>query len=182
MFPRGVQFSAIGATNGHRGGFAIVKFCVLASGSSGNVAFIATNRTRILVDAGLSFRELQRRLAIIGESAESFDAILVTHEHCDHVVGLLRIARKLKIRTPIYVSRLTHPLIDWEGCTPPVERFQAGTDWTIGDIRVESFTIPHDAIDPVGFRLCAEGVKVAIATDLGYMPESIKYRLQGCQA
>ena len=110
------------------------------------------------------------------------DAILVTHEHSDHVCGLLRLARKLKLKTPIYVSKLTYPLIDWENSNPPVERFQAGTDWTIGDIHVESFTIPHDAIDPVGFRFCAEGVKVGIATDLGYMPESIKYRLQGCQA
>jgi phosphoribosyl 1,2-cyclic phosphodiesterase len=133
------------------------------------------------VDAGLSFRELERRLTLIGETAASFDAILVTHEHCDHVSGLLRLARKHKLKTPIYVSRLTHPLIDWEGCQPPVEKFQAGTDWTIGDIKVESFTIPHDAIDPVGFRFCAEGVKFAVATDLGYMPESIKYRLQGCQ-
>lgn len=143
---------------------------------------MATNRTRILVDAGLSFKELERRLAAIGESASDFDAILVTHEHSDHVSGLLRFARKLKHKTPIYVSKLTYPLIDWEGTHPPVERFQAGTDWTIGDIHVESFTIPHDAIDPVGFRFCAEGVKIGIATDLGYMPDSIKYRLQGCQA
>jgi len=160
----------------------IVKFCVLASGSSGNVAFVATNRTRILVDAGISFKELERRLALIGETADSFDAIVVTHEHCDHVSGLMRFTRRLKFRTPIYVSKLTYPLIDWECMSPPVERFQAGTDWMIGDIRVESFTIPHDAIDPVGFRFRAEGVSVAVATDLGYMPESIKYRLQGCQA
>ena len=130
----------------------------------------------------MSFKDLERRLAGIGESSAGFDAILVTHEHADHVSGLLRIARKLKLKTPIYVSRLTRPLIDWENTDAPVEVFQAGCDWTIGDIQVESFTIPHDAIDPVGFRFCAEGVKVAVATDLGYMPESIKYRLQGCQA
>jgi phosphoribosyl 1,2-cyclic phosphodiesterase len=160
----------------------ILKFCVLASGSSGNAAFIATNRTRILVDAGLSYKELERRLAAIDEKAENFDAILVTHEHADHVSGLLRIARKLKLKTPVYISRLTHPLIDWENTPVPIEKFQAGSDWTIGDIRIESFTIPHDAADPVGFRFVAEGIKVAIATDLGYMPDSIKYRLQGCQA
>lgn len=160
----------------------ILKFCVLASGSSGNATFVATNRTRILVDAGLSFKELERRLAGIGEAAVGFDAILVTHEHADHVSGLLRVARKLKLKTPIYVSRLTHPLIDWENTAVPIEIFQAGSGFPIGDIQVESFTIPHDAIDPVGFRFCAEGIKVAVATDLGYMPESIKYRLQGCQA
>jgi len=146
------------------------------------VAFVATNRTRILVDAGLSCKELERRLAAIGESAAAFDAILITHEHSDHVSGLLRFARKFKMKTPIYVSKLTHPLIDWEGCEPPVERFQAGSGWTIGDIQVESFTIPHDAVDPVGFRFSAEGVRIGVATDLGYMPESIKYRLQGCHA
>jgi phosphoribosyl 1,2-cyclic phosphodiesterase len=182
-----MHLERIGVTKKHRGGEAIVKFCILASGSSGNATFVATNRTRILVDAGLSFKELERRLASIGETptgetGAGFDAILVTHEHADHVSGLLRIARKLKLKTPIYVSRLTHPLIDWENSQPPVETFQAGSDWTIGDIQVESFTIPHDAADPVGFRFIAEGVKVAIATDLGYMPESIKYRLQGCQA
>jgi phosphoribosyl 1,2-cyclic phosphodiesterase len=146
------------------------------------MAFIATNRTRILVDAGLSFRELERRLALIGDTAASFDAILITHEHSDHVGGLLRISRKLKHRTPIYVSKLTWPLIDWERCAPPVEKFQAGTAWMIGDIHVESFTIPHDAIDPVGFRFCAEGIRIAIATDLGYMPESTRYRLRSCHA
>lgn len=160
----------------------IVKFCVLASGSSGNAAFVATSHTRLLVDAGLSFRELERRLAAIDERPENFDAILVTHEHADHVSGLLRIARRLKCRTPIYVSRLTQPLIDWENTPVPIEAFQAGSDWTLGDIRVESFTIPHDAIDPVGFRFVAEGIRLAIATDLGYMPDSIKYRLQNCQA
>src|SRR5580704_10553065 len=99
-----MHFFPFGATKEHRGDERIVKFCVLASGSSGNVALVATNRTRILVDAGLSFRELQRRLAAIAETADSFDAILITHEHCDHVSGLLRLARKLKLRTPIYVS------------------------------------------------------------------------------
>jgi len=177
-----MHFPGIGDTKEHQGEPEIVKFCVLASGSSGNVAFVATERTRILVDAGLSVRELHRRLALIDETADAFDAILVTHEHCDHVSGLLRLARRLKLKTPIYVSRLTHPLIDWDGIQPPVEKFHAGTEWTIGDIKVESFTIPHDAIDPVGFRFCAQGVKVGIATDLGYMTESIKYRLRGCQA
>lgn len=177
-----MHFPSIGAKKEHRGGVTIVKFCVLASGSSGNVSFVATNRTRILIDAGLSFRELQRRLALIGETAEAFDAILVTHEHSDHVSGLLRFARKLKLKTPIFVSKLTYPTIDWENTPVPVEQFQAGTDWTVGDIHIESFTIPHDAVDPVGFRFCAEGVRVGVATDLGYMPDSIKYRLQGCQA
>ena len=182
MFHSPGAFRLVSCYNGTSGASSIFKFCVLASGSSGNVALVATERTRILVDAGLSVKELERRLAGIGEKTDSFDAILVTHEHSDHVSGLMRLARRLKFKTPIFVSRLTFPLIDWECMSPPVERFQAGSTWTIGDIRIESFTIPHDAIDPVGFRFCAEGVQVAVATDLGYMTESCKYRLRDCQA
>jgi phosphoribosyl 1,2-cyclic phosphodiesterase len=153
---------------------------VLASGSSGNATFVASSRTRILVDMGLSVRELVRRLALVEETADALDAVLITHEHSDHVSGLARIARKF--RMPIYLSRLTAPAIDWENAEPRVETFQAGSSFTIGDIGIESFTIPHDATDPVGFRFSVEGVKIAVATDLGYMPDSIKYRLRDCQA
>ncbi len=80
------------------------------------------------------------------------------------------------------MSRLTAPSIDWEDLeSPPTERFQAGSGWTIGNIAVESFTIPHDAIDPVGFCFHAEGIKIGIATDLGYVPDSIKVHLRRVQ-
>src|SRR5947209_14867945 len=83
-----------------------VKFCVLASGSSGNAALLATERTRILVDAGLSMRELRRRLAMIGEDFERIDAILITHEHADHIAGLPVLARH-QTRAAIWMTRLT---------------------------------------------------------------------------
>ena len=168
-----------------RGRFVTVRFCVLASGSSGNAAFLATSKARILIDAGLSVRELARRLAFIGESLETIDAILVTHEHSDHVSGLARIVRWSQRRNrpiPVYCSRHTAPLIDWENIeSPPVELFQAGSGWMVGNIAVQSFTIPHDAVDPVGFCFHAEGVKVGLATDLGYVPDSIKIHLRRVQ-
>ncbi len=158
---------------------AIVKFCILASGSTGNCAFLATENTRILIDAGLSMRELRKRLATIGESLDTVDAILVTHEHCDHISGLPVLGRNRDVRAAFYVSRLTEPAIDWGGPTPSrIERFQAGSAFAVGDIAVQSFSVPHDARDPVGFCFEAQGVRIGIATDLGYVPESIKFHLR----
>jgi phosphoribosyl 1,2-cyclic phosphodiesterase len=155
----------------------IVKFCVLASGSSGNCSLIATDKTRILIDAGLSFKELAKRLASIGEQPERIDAVLITHEHSDHISGLPRLAKK--VAAPIYVTHLTAPQIEWEDSVPPLARFQAGARLAVGDIEIDSFTIPHDAIDPVGFCFQAQGVKIGVVTDLGYIPDSIKFHLRG---
>jgi phosphoribosyl 1,2-cyclic phosphodiesterase len=156
---------------------AIVKICALASSSSGNSSYIATEKTRILIDAGLSRRETFRRISEIGEDPEKIDAILITHEHSDHIGGLLPLARKLKI--PIFITKLTAPAIDFETFTPQLELFQAGTGFTIGDIEVQSFSIPHDAVDAVGYTVKAHGVKAGFVTDLGYVPESIHFHLQG---
>lgn len=134
----------------------------------------------------MSVRELTRRLAEIGEKPEDLDAVLVTHEHSDHISGLARLVRwcekKKKKTLPVFVSKLTAPAIDWDDApAPPVEHFQAGSGWMIGNIVVQSFTIPHDAVDPVGFCFHAEGVKIGVATDLGYMPDSIKIHLRRVQ-
>lgn len=158
---------------------AIVRLCVLASGSSGNATLVATGRTRLLIDAGLSARELERRLAAAGETPDRLDAILVTHEHGDHVAGLPVLARKL--RRPVFLSELTASAICWNGEAPPVELFRAGARWRIGDIEVTSFSVPHDAADPVGFCLEAEGHKIAIVTDLGYIPDSIRFQIRGAE-
>ena len=157
----------------------IVKFCVLASGSSGNAALLATEKTRILVDAGLSMKELGKRMAAVGEDLEDIDAILITHEHSDHVAGLPVLARRLKkpqAVLPDAPHRPRHRL----GRRPSrvLEPFQAGASFQIGDIEVQSFSIPHDAIDPVGFCFEAQGVRIGVATDLGYIPESVKYHLR----
>ncbi len=161
----------------------MLKFSVLASSSSGNCAFIATPKTRLLIDAGLSAKETYARLEAIGENPCDIDAILVTHEHSDHVCGLPALARRLardkKQRVPVYLTKLTAPMIDWNSASGPpmITEFQAGMRFTIGDIEVTSFTIPHDAVDPIGFTFVGEGAKVGIATDLGYVPDSIKVHL-----
>jgi phosphoribosyl 1,2-cyclic phosphodiesterase len=125
-------------------------------------------------------------MAEIGEKLEDLDAVVITHEHSDHISGLPRLVRwRLKKKKPlqVFVSRLTSPSIAWDddAPAPPVEKFQAGSGWTIGNIVVQSFTIPHDAVDPVGFCFYAEGIKIGVATDLGYMPESIKIHLRRVQ-
>ena len=129
------------------------------------------------MDAGRSRKDTFERLCACGVAPESLTAILVTHEHSDHIAGIQVIAKTLRI--PVYLSRLTAPCIAWGEYVPPLELFQAGSSFTIGDIDVTSFSIPHDAADPVGFSFRAEGIKISIATDLGYLPDSVRYRLRG---
>jgi len=138
------------------------------------------------VDAGLSVLQLRKRLAAIGEDLGRIDAVLITHEHSDHIAGLPVIARHQRsesanrhLRAVIHLSRLTEPTIDWGEQQPArLELFQAGAEFIVGDIEVQSFSIPHDAVDAVGFSFEAEGVRLGIATDLGYIPESVKFHLR----
>jgi len=159
---------------------------MLASGSRGNCAVVASARTRILVDAGISGRETFKRMKSLGDDPRSVSAILITHEHSDHVYGLATLAKKLRI--PVFMTGATHQawgraLRDENGRRPQLERlerFEAGCSFQVGDIAVQPFTIPHDAADPVGFTFRAEGIKVGIATDLGYLPASVRDHLRGC--
>jgi phosphoribosyl 1,2-cyclic phosphodiesterase len=163
-----------------------VSVSVLASGSRGNCSLVATSSTRILVDAGLSGRETFKRLRALGERVEEISAILITHEHSDHVAGLQRLAAKLQV--PVFLTAPTHhawsrAVRDEEGAIPELarsEHFSAGRGFRVGDIDVMPFTIPHDAADPVGFTFRAEGVKIGFATDLGYMPTNVRNHLRGC--
>src|SRR5664279_5003105 len=163
-----------------------VSVSVLASGSRGNCALVATSATRILVDAGLSGRETCKRLRALGERAEEISAIVITHEHSDHVAGLQRLATKLNV--PVFLTAPTHhawsrAVRDEKGAIPELpksDHFSAGRGFCVGDIEVMPFTIPHDAADPVGFTFRAEGVKIGFATDLGYMPVSVRIHLRGC--
>src|SRR5580704_10697554 len=246
----------------------MMRMTVLASGSKGNSTVISSSRTRVLVDAGLSCRELLRRMSIAGEDPSQLDAILVTHEHQDHIAGLSVLARRLNI--PVFFTEPTHrawvrmltprttmtyakwldhvqrekearafavaavaPNSELAGQlaeesrilagiaagaalhrsddpnTPPelpfdpddedlcapesqqaaaqkpdptylpaVEYFHSGTRFSIGDIDILPFTIPHDAADPCGFVFEAEGIRMALATDLGYMPPNVKSALK----
>jgi phosphoribosyl 1,2-cyclic phosphodiesterase len=233
----------------------MVRFTVLASGSKGNSTVVTGGRTRILVDAGLSCRELFRRMKDVGEDPATLDAIIITHEHTDHVGGLAVTARKLGI--PVYFTEGTHrawmrwltprrqmTYAQWlERCRkqaaerqaeaesaqcdaacetdefdqpeselrtgdavaevasetvveptdpnripsrredptwlPGVEYFQSGQSFEIGDIAISPFTIPHDAADPVGFVFRTAGVRMAFATDLGYISPNVKAQLKG---
>ena len=238
----------------------MVRFTVLASGSKGNSAVVSGRRTRILVDAGLSCRELFRRMKLAGEDAQTLDAIVITHEHQDHINGLAVTARKLGI--PVYFTEATHRawmrwltprhqmtyaqwlaeckrqqaerLAETEPATdsddsedleieaaiptaesrsapaaapekseaktepqsqredqkrddpkrddptwlPAVEYFEAGQPFSIGDIDLSPFTIPHDAADPVGFVFSTEGIRLGLATDLGYVTPNVRAQLK----
>jgi len=246
----------------------MMRMTVLASGSKGNSTVISSSRTRVLVDAGLSCRELLKRMSIAGEDPAQLDAILITHEHQDHIAGLSVLARRLNI--PVFFTEPTHrawvrmltprttmtyakwldhvqrekearaaavaasaPNSDLAGqlaeesriiagiaaeaalnrsddpnatpelpvdpdeeglCAPEsqqaaaqktdptylpaVEYFHSGTRFSIGDIDITPFTIPHDAADPCGFVFESEGIRMALATDLGYMPPNVKAALK----
>jgi phosphoribosyl 1,2-cyclic phosphodiesterase len=159
---------------------------VLASGSRGNSAIVSSTTTRILVDAGVSCRETFKRMKAAGDDPHSLSAIVVTHEHSDHIYGLAVLARKLNV--PVFMTGATHQawaraLRDESGEAPTLTRlevFRSGYSFPIGDIQVTPFTIPHDAADPVGFSFRAEGVKVGFATDLGYLPASVRDQVRGC--
>jgi len=163
-----------------------VSVSVLASGSRGNSTIVESSATRLLVDAGVSCRETFKRMKAIGEDPQSLSAIVISHEHSDHVYGLLVLARKLQV--PVFMTGATHQawsraVRDATGEPPDADRiefFSAGRRFQVGDIEITPFTIPHDAADPVGFTFRAEGVKVAIATDLGYMPASVCDQLRAC--
>ena len=161
---------------------------ILASGSRGNCAIVSSATTRILVDAGVSCRETFKRMKAAGDDPHSIAAIVITHEHSDHVYGLATLAKKLKV--PVFMTGATHQawsralrwMISGEGAYTDerLEVFSSGYSFHIGDIQVTPFTIPHDAADPVGFTFRAEGVKIGFATDLGYMPPSVRDHLRAC--
>jgi len=163
-----------------------VSVSMLASGSRGNCAVVASTRTRILVDAGISCRETFKRMKSLGEDPHSLSAILITHEHCDHISGLATLAKRLRI--PVFMTGATHQawaraLRNERGERPQLKQlecFESGHRFQVGDIEVRPFTIPHDAVDPVGFTFRAEGIKVGVATDLGYVPASVRDHLRGC--
>ncbi|HEV2349045.1 MAG TPA: MBL fold metallo-hydrolase [Terriglobia bacterium] len=155
-----------------------VRVCVLGSGSRGNSTLVVTEKTRLLVDAGFSKKETHARLAAAGETAEGCDAILITHEHSDHVNGLKGLALDLKV--PVYISAETRAAIQWDARLTAFESISAGRKFSVGDIEVTPFSIPHDAADPIAFTLESQGIKLGVVTDLGYVPELVKQHLLGC--
>jgi len=155
-----------------------VRICVLGSGSRGNSTWVRTEKTRLLVDAGFGRKATAARLSAVGERVDGCDAILVSHEHQDHISGLRSLALRLKV--PIYISAATRDAIRWDPRITAFEAFTAGETFTIGDVEIHPFSVPHDAADPVAFTFEAEGIRVGVVTDLGYIPEVVKQRVRGC--
>jgi phosphoribosyl 1,2-cyclic phosphodiesterase len=159
-----------------------LRVSILASGSAGNLTLLETGSTRILVDAGLGKRETLARLAAVERDFDHLDAVLITHEHSDHCNGLPQVLGLWK--APLYVTEATMGALQrilpetFRKRLRGVESIQAGQHFSIGDIDVHAFAIPHDAADPIGFTFRTNGTKVAICTDLGYMPELVKVHLR----
>lgn len=170
------------AAGSQSGAWATFRISILASGSSGNATLLETQKTRLLVDAGLGKRETLRRLVALGVKPHSLDGIVISHEHNDHIGGLAQIARHW--HATVYLTEPTHGevrriLPDGSGeKIDSVEHIRAGERFQVGDIEVAAYSIPHDAADPIGFTFRANGMKVAIVTDLGYLPELVKHHLR----
>ena len=153
------------------------RLTILGSGSAGNCSYLETDQTRILIDAGLSGRQIRQRLATIGRAPETLQAILITHEHSDHISGLVGLGSKLDL--PIYCNRLTKEAIEAQlSLTLNARIFNTGASFEIGDIGVDTFTVPHDAYDPVGFLLHAPGGRIGFLTDLGYATRLVIERIR----
>jgi len=158
--------------------FAVpVRLTILGSGSAGNCAYVETDETRLLVDAGFSLRQIRQRMASIARAPENLTGILITHEHSDHIQGLVAIGEKLQV--PVYCNRPTKEAIEY-ALKPRLEfrLFETGRSFELGDIMVETFMIPHDAQDPVGFLLRTSGGNIGVLTDLGHVNKLVLDRVK----
>ncbi|EEF61096.1 MBL fold metallo-hydrolase [Pedosphaera parvula] len=154
-----------------------VQLTILGSGSSGNSAYLETEDARILIDAGFSVRQIRQRLATIGRAPEGLSGILITHEHTDHINGLLGLATKLNI--PVYCNRLTKDAIEYQFQTKLDCRiFGTGSSFELGDVIIETFSIPHDASDPVGFFMRTTAGQIGFLTDLGHATKLVLERVR----
>lgn len=154
-------------------------FCPLASGSKGNAVYFGTKKTKILIDAGISEKAMREKLEEIDVDLSEIKAILITHEHSDHIRGLEMLALKRSI--PVVTNSETAKAIyaTLSDC-PQYKIFTTGNTFTLGDIEIHPFSIQHDAIDPVGFTLRVDGLKIGFCTDLGFATTLVRSHLQEC--
>jgi phosphoribosyl 1,2-cyclic phosphodiesterase len=154
-----------------------VQFTILGSGSNGNCAYLEAGDTRILIDAGFSARQTRQRLAEIGRAPEGLTGILLTHEHSDHINGLVGLASKLNI--PIYCNQYTREAIEFQLETKfDCRIFSTGASFDLEDISVDTFSIPHDASDPVGFLIRTGAGNIGFLTDLGHATKLVLERVR----
>lgn len=158
-----------------------MRFSVLASGSRGNACYIETDNTNILIDAGLSCRETFRRLDMINVRVDRFDALVITHEHHDHIKGAGPISRKYNIPLLLNRATLRQGIRTLGSISTPIT-FQTGHSITINDIVIDTFTKCHDAADPMGLIISSNGASLGIITDLGRSTQLITDRLKKCDA
>lgn len=155
------------------------QICILASGSRGNAVYVSDGSTSILIDAGLSGIEIERRLNSKGLYPEDLDAILVSHEHTDHIQGVGVLSRRFNL--PVYMSSKTEKAaIPQLGNVRVIKNFECGSPFMIKDLFIHPFSISHDAKDPSGFTVNRNGTKIGIATDLGIATSMVKEHLKGC--
>src|SRR3990167_4675320 len=157
----------------------MIGMCPLASGSRGNSIYIGTEKTKILVDAGISLKDLTARLAQIQVDIKDIDAVLITHEHIDHIRGLAVLCKKWN--TPIFANRETAAMIAQEASfLPRFKIFSTGEDFQFGDMKICPFSIQHDAMEPVAFTFEMKNIKVGVCADLGFATTLVMHRLQNC--
>ena len=150
----------------------MIKFCNLFSGSTGNCTYIASDNTKILIDAGVSCARISKALCELHTSLDEIDAILITHEHSDHTKGISTIAKKYHI--PIYTSQKTWEMMANLKIAEVYQlTFTPNNKFEIGDFKIFPFSIPHDAIDPCGFSILADNKKITLATDIGHLTKEL---------
>jgi phosphoribosyl 1,2-cyclic phosphodiesterase len=156
-----------------------LEICVLASGSRGNAIYVSGGSTSILIDAGLSGIEIERRLHSKGLHPENLDGILVSHEHTDHIQGVGVLSRRFDL--PVFMSSKTEKAaVSQLGNVRVIKNFECGSPFIINDLSIHPFSISHDAEDPSGFTINQNGTKIGIATDLGIATSMVKEHLKGC--
>ena len=147
------------------------KFCNLYSGSSGNCSFIETDKTKILVDCGVSFKKIKEGLESINQDIHDIDAVLITHEHSDHIKGLGVLSKNIDV--PIYANKKTLDEIEKKYFISSTKPFVTDELFEINDLKVLPFSIPHDAADPVGFTINHKNKKISLATDIGHVENKL---------
>lgn len=154
-------------------------FCPLASGSKGNCIYLGTNHTKILIDAGISTKTLQLRLSEINVDLSDIDAILVTHEHMDHIQGLKHLAFKKGI--PVFANHETAKgIVETFHDCPKFKIFSTGETFEFGDLEIHPFSIQHDTLDPVAFTIRVNDLKLGFCTDLGFATSLVQFQLHDC--
>jgi phosphoribosyl 1,2-cyclic phosphodiesterase len=155
-----------------------LSVCVLGSGSRGNAIYVSDGVTAVLVDAGFSARDIDRRMRSRDLDPARLNAILVTHEHTDHVRGIERLVRRHRL--PVYLTAGTHQEAVPLRSLPEIYPIACGSEFRINTLAIRPFSVAHDARDPAGFTIGSNGLRIGIATDLGHATAMVREHLRGC--